>query len=163
VILSATVRGESHRLEVRHSNGGYTVLIDGRQLEVGCLETGPDSLSLLVDGKSHDVLIERRPNGYSVGLGSGNLDVALAARTQAGPSHKERAKGAFRLEAPMPGKVVRILVEPGQAVVASQSLVVIEAMKMENELRAPRGGTVRLVHVREGQAVEAGAPLVAVD
>jgi biotin carboxyl carrier protein len=63
----------------------------------------------------------------------------------------------------MPGKMVRILVESGQAVQADQGLVVMEAMKMENELRSPRAGRVREVHVREGQAVETGALLVVVD
>jgi biotin carboxyl carrier protein len=63
----------------------------------------------------------------------------------------------------MPGKIVRLLVEAGQQVQAEQGLVVVEAMKMENELRAPRAGCVREVGVREGQAVEMGAVLVVVE
>ncbi len=62
----------------------------------------------------------------------------------------------------MPGKIVRVLVRPGDAVVAKQGLVVVEAMKMENELRAARAGRVREVAVTEGQSVEAGALLVVV-
>jgi len=162
VIFSATVQGQSHHLEVRRTNGGYTVLIDGRAKKVDWLDVGGESSSVLVDGQSHDVQIERRPFGYCVVLRSGVFDVALAEAEWTGPSHHASAEGAFNLTAPMPGKVIRLLVEAGQAVVASQGLVVIEAMKMENELRAPRAGTVREVHVREGQAVEAGALLVAV-
>jgi biotin carboxyl carrier protein len=63
----------------------------------------------------------------------------------------------------MPGKVVRVLVERGQAVTAAQGLVVVEAMKMENELKAPRAGTIFEVHVREGQAVEGGALLIVLE
>jgi biotin carboxyl carrier protein len=64
------------------------------------------------------------------------------------------------IAAPMPGRIVRVLVQPGEAVRAGQGLIVVEAMKMENELRAPRGGTVAEVRVREGASVEADAVLV---
>ncbi len=70
--------------------------------------------------------------------------------------------GPQRLTAPMPGKVVRVLVKPGDAVAARQPVVVVEAMKMENELRAGREGTVADVHAREGSSVEAGALLVVI-
>jgi biotin carboxyl carrier protein len=72
------------------------------------------------------------------------------------------AGGPSRLVAPMPGKVVRVLVQPGDAVTARQPLIVVEAMKMENELRAGRDGTVAEVHAREGQSIDAGALLVIV-
>ena len=62
----------------------------------------------------------------------------------------------------MPGKIVRVFVRPGDTVTARQPLVVVEAMKMENELRANRDGTVAEVHVREGLSVEAGAPLIVI-
>jgi biotin carboxyl carrier protein len=71
--------------------------------------------------------------------------------------------GASRLTAPMPGKVVRVLVAPGDEVEARQTLVVVEAMKMENELTAPRAGTVTEVPVAEGMSIEAGRLLVAID
>ena len=73
------------------------------------------------------------------------------AHTSAGPQ---------RVVAPMPGKIVRVLVQTGDAVMARQPLVVVEAMKMENELRAGRGGTVAEIHAQEGQSVEAGALLM---
>ena len=68
--------------------------------------------------------------------------------------------GPARVQAPMPGKLVRVLVSAGQDVGAGQGLVVMEAMKMENEIRAPRAGRVKEAPVREGQAVETGALLV---
>ena len=72
------------------------------------------------------------------------------------------AEGTFLLRAPMPGKVVKVLVKPGDAVEAGAGLVIIEAMKMENELRAPRAGTVSAVHVAEGTTVEGKAELLTV-
>ena len=72
------------------------------------------------------------------------------------------AAGPQRIGAPMPGKIVRVLVRRGDLVVARQPLVVVEAMKMENELRAARDGTVSEIHVAEGQSVDAGALLVVV-
>jgi biotin carboxyl carrier protein len=72
------------------------------------------------------------------------------------------ASGPQRVTAPMPGKVVRVLVKPGDAVAARQPVVVVEAMKMENELRAGREGTVSDVQVREGMSVDAGALLLVI-
>jgi pyruvate carboxylase subunit B len=77
-----------------------------------------------------------------------------------GPS---TASGSHDIVAPMPGRVVKVLVAPGDTVAAHQGLVVVEAMKMENELRAARAGTVAAVHVAEGVSVEAGTVLVVVE
>jgi pyruvate carboxylase subunit B len=74
----------------------------------------------------------------------------------------EAPSGGGTVVAPMPGMVVRVEVAPGQRVEAGTGLVVVEAMKMENELRAGRAGVVEAVHVAVGQAVEKGAPLVTV-
>ena len=70
--------------------------------------------------------------------------------------------GPLRIVAPMPGKVVRVLVKAGDAVLARQPVVVVEAMKMENELRADRDGMVAEIHVREGMSVDAGARLIVI-
>jgi biotin carboxyl carrier protein len=74
----------------------------------------------------------------------------------------DRGSGPQKLTAPMPGKIVRVMVKPGDTVEARQPLVVVEAMKMENELRAGRGGVVAEVHAGEGQSVDAGALLVTI-
>ena len=71
--------------------------------------------------------------------------------------------GVQRVSAPMPGRVIRVLVKPGDAVTAGQGLVVVEAMKMENELVSPKSGTVQDVTVAEGQSIEAGRLLVIVE
>jgi biotin carboxyl carrier protein len=101
-----------------------------------------------------------------VHLASGDLAVGVADRRR-GRDRARAAAGAAdgpaRLLAPMAGRVVRVLVAAGQAVRAGQGVVVVEAMKMENELRAPRGGVIADVPVREGASVDAGAVLVVIE
>jgi biotin carboxyl carrier protein len=160
--FDATAEGRTMRVEVQGRDGRYSVLIDGTPLEVDVAGTGPHFASLLIGGQSHEVGIEKRPGGYAVSFPGDTVAVDLvdAARGAAGPA--KAAHGPVRLAAPMPGRVVRVLVEEGGSVEAGQGLVVVEAMKMENELRAPRAGRVHQVAVREGQAVETGALLVVV-
>jgi biotin carboxyl carrier protein len=164
MILDAAVDGRTIRVEVRGGDGRYTVRLDGRELEVDLQETGRDFVSLLIGNRSYEVGLQRRPGGYTVVFDDDVLAVNLAdAARGAGPAAARASGGPARVSAPMPGKLVRVLVEAGQEVKAGQGLVVMEAMKMENELRAPRDGRVREVPAREGQAVEAGALLVVVE
>ena len=103
-------------------------------------------------------------NGLTrVHLGDVVVDAVINGRRAAGDASGDAAGGASRLVAPMPGKVVRVLVAPGDQVEARQPLVVVEAMKMENELAAPRAGTVTEVPVTEGMSVEAGRLLAALE
>jgi biotin carboxyl carrier protein len=163
LILDAAVDGQAHHVEVTGGKGRYTVTIDGRPREVDWREAGGPFVSLLVGGGSHHVALEPRPGGYRVLVESHDFavdvldatrDTAIAGRGPAGPA---------RLVAPMPGRIVRVLAEPGQEVEAGQGLVVMEAMKMENELHSPRAGRVAEVHAREWQTVETGALLVVVE
>jgi biotin carboxyl carrier protein len=169
VIYDAAVDGRTLRVEVRRSRtarGGevYVVLLDGRSLEVDVRAAGRGYLSLLVDGRSVEAAVQRQDAGFAVAVGDAILEVALteAVRGLAGAPRKAAA-GPSRVSAPMPGRLVRVLVAAGEDVAAGQGLVVMEAMKMENEIRAPRAGRVREVPVQERQAVETGALLVLLD
>jgi biotin carboxyl carrier protein len=160
--FDATVDGRTLRVEVRGKDGRYTVSLDGAPFEVELAPRGPHLASLLVGGESHEVGLEARPGGFAVLLPGETVVVDLAPAARGGSAPVHRAQGPARLAAPMPGRVVRVLCEVGADVAAGQGLVVIEAMKMENEIRAPRAGRVQEVAVREGQAVEAGALLAVV-
>ena len=165
MIFDAAVDGRSIRVEVRGQDGRYQVSLDGRILEVDCQQTGSHFLSLLIDGRSYEVGLEKRSTGYTVVLEDDVLFVELVAnatRTMGG-APRGAAGGPARVAAPMPGKLVKVLVEPGQEVASGQGLVVVEAMKMENELRSPRAGRVRELPMREGQTVETGAILAVVE
>ena len=160
--VEASVEGKAIRVEVRRTRNGYTVSLDGRTLEVDLVHTGDHFASLIVDGRSHDVGLETVAGGYRVHLREDALSVLLADPLREGAARPDRSTGPTRLTAPMPGRVVRVLAEKGREVEPGQGLVVIEAMKMENELKAPRRGCVDEVAVREGQTVEAGALLLVV-
>jgi biotin carboxyl carrier protein len=163
VILDAAVDGQAHRVEVTGGKGRYTVAIDGRPLEVDWREAGGPFVSLLVGGRSHHVALETRPGGYRVLVESHDFAVEVLETTRDAAFAHRGPAGRARLVAPMPGRIVRVLAEPGQEVEAGQGLVVMEAMKMENELRAPRAGRVAEVHVSERQTVETGSLLVVVE
>ena len=164
MILDAAVDGRAHRVEVTGGKGRYTVTIDGRAREVDWRRVGGPFVSLLVDGRSHDVGLEPRPGGYRVLWGSHDFAVDLLEPSRVDAVAPRRAPaGPVRLLAPMPGRIVRVLAEPGQEVEAGQGLVVMEAMKMENELLSPRAGRVVEVHARELQTVETGSLLVVVE
>ena len=164
MIFDATVDGRAARVEVRLLGGAYTVLVDGRPLEIRVHPTARHFDTLIVDGRSFDAGILRQGDSYRVALRDGAYDVTLVeAARGAGAPHRKAAAGPAKVAAPMPGKIVRLVAAGGQAVKAGECLLVMEAMKMENEIRAPRDGVVKDVLVREGQAVESGALLILVE
>jgi biotin carboxyl carrier protein len=164
VILEATADGRTVRVEVTGGPGCYQVTVDGRALTIDHRRVGPHDRSLLVDGRSYDVTLAYREDRYAVALAGRAFEVLLgdAAAGDVGVV-RARATGPVRLLAPMPGKLVRLLVAADQEVAAGQGLLVMEAMKMENELKAPRAGRVREIHVAERQAVETGALLLVLE
>jgi biotin carboxyl carrier protein len=162
MIFDATVGERTVRVEVRAGDGGYTLLLDGSPIRVDVATAGGPFASLLVEGASHEVGVEKRPEGYVVHVPGDAVAVRLQEAARGAAPAAPRGDGPARLTAPMPGRVVRVLEAPGAEVAAGQGLVVIEAMKMENELKAPRAGRVQEVAVQEGQAVEAGALLAVV-
>jgi biotin carboxyl carrier protein len=161
VLFEARVDGRAVRVEVKPRGDGFSVTLDGRALSVDAVVLGRMT-SLLVDGHSHDVAVEPEAAGLRVHFNGQSVLVELADAARDAGAPSRRASGAARLVAPMPGRVVRVLVAEGAVVEAGQGLVVVEAMKMENELRAPRAGRVEQVAVREGQAVETGALLLVI-
>jgi biotin carboxyl carrier protein len=164
MLFDATVDGRTLRVEVRGRDGRYVVTLDGRALEVDHQETGPHFASLIIGGRSYEAGLEKRPDGYNVVLAEDVLYVEIRGASQGAADAPRKAEtGPARILAPMPGRLVRVLVQPGQQVQAGEGLVVMEAMKMENELRSPRAGRVAELPVREGQAVETGALLVVVE
>jgi len=160
--FAATVADRRFRVDVRARSGGYVVTLDEQTLELDIVDVGGHCASLLVDGRSHEVGFERGDEGLRVQLAGGSFAVTLA-----GDTHQARAaepgSGPQRITAPMPGRIVHVLVRAGELVRTGQGLIVIEAMKMENELRAPRSGQVSAIAVSQGTVVEAGALLAVID
>jgi biotin carboxyl carrier protein len=163
------VGGRTRQVAVARVGDGFAITVDGHTWQVDAARIDAHSLSLIVDSlwrKSYEVAITPGPAATqpTVRVGTTPIMVGLNdSRRWARKDDGGRAgAGPLRLVAPMPGKVVRVLVAIGQAVRARQPLVVVEAMKMENELRAGRDGTVVDIHAREGMSVDAGALLVVI-
>ena len=159
MLFDATVSGRTERVEVREKDGRYRVTIGDRTLELDVLKAGESERSILIDGASYDLAVERGTDGVGVILRGDRFDVELKDAVKGVAAGRSAPAGPLRLTAPMPGKIVKVLVSPGDSVEAGRGLVVMEAMKMENELKATRGGTVQEIKVKEGQAVETGALL----
>ena len=164
------INGRRRRVDVSGSGDLLTVTVDGQVFQVDARRVGAHGLSLVIEGedggrRSVDTTVtpERR-GGYAVALDGQTVSVVPVSRFgRRGGDAASGGGGPQQVTAPMPGKVVRVLVSPGDAVVPKQGLVVVEAMKMENELKATRAGTVKAVCAVEGQSVEAGALLVTVE
>lgn len=150
--------------------------LDGRLHIVDARRVNDSTVSMLVqlDGaaapsRSIDAAFATQPvaGDFDVHLGGRTIPVQIRPAGSFGRQKKAgdgaAGSGPQRLTSPMPGKIVRVLVKPGDEVKARQGLVVVEAMKMENELRAARDGRVREVSVAEGQSVDAGTVLLIVE
>jgi biotin carboxyl carrier protein len=160
------VGGRVRQITVVRSGAGFAVTVDGKTIQVDAARIDAQTLSLILDGgASRDAVIAPdTATGQAIVRVNGTpVPVAVAERRRGRrPDAAGGAAGPQRLTAPMPGKIVRVLVDPGDVVAARQPLVVVEAMKMENELRAVRAGKVAEMHAREGQSVDAGALLVVI-
>jgi biotin carboxyl carrier protein len=148
------------------AEGRFAVTVNGRRREVDALAMSHGAVGLLIDGESFSVELEDR--GDEVGVLVRNqvtlIDVAdeRRLRLRAGAA-QFKVEGKQTVCAPMPGKLVKVLVKVGEEVKEGQGLVVVEAMKMENELKSPKAGKVVELLVKEGSAVENDARLVVVE
>ena len=148
------------------SPGRFRVTIDGTTHEVDGRAIRPGTWSIVVGGRSFLVDLDRRRGGIaaSVGASEATLQVedALHRRLAAAAQPRDKARGET-IRAPIAGKVVKVLVAVGDAVTAGTPVIVLEAMKMENELVAERGGTVKSIGKSAGQAVETGDVLIEIE
>ena len=138
---------------------GDVLLVDGEQVEIDLERSGdPELYSMLYNGRSYELLVQDERYRYGVTLRGDRYDVLVEderqRRLNAGRGLPTLPDGDLAVLAPIPGLVVKILVEVGDAIVEGQALVILEAMKMENEIRARRGGTVSKIQVQAGQRVE---------
>jgi biotin carboxyl carrier protein len=176
MIFEVAVGERVRTVSVVRKGGVLHVDLDGHVHVVDARRVSDAVVSLLVqngDGRGPTQSVDA---AFATQQAAGDFDVHLAGRSiavqvrPAGAFGRQKKAGAGvattgpqRVTSPMPGKVVKVLVKAGDAVQARQGLVVVEAMKMENELRASREGRVREIAVTEGQSVDAGAVLMIVD
>lgn len=151
------------RFEIEIDKDG-SLLVNGEPRVVDFLALDTALFSVIMDNRSYEAVIEEREGSYEVLLG-GNLytgrvldERALLLATRRGGLDID--SGEISIVAPMPGLIIAVPVEEGQAVQAGQTLVILESMKMQNELRAPRDGVVQRISVEPGQSVEQNKTLI---
>ncbi len=157
--------GKTYRLELVPKAGGWECKLDGREISVQAEQISEGTLALLVGGKSFEVRQQRTAAGAEMFIRGTRYQVSVEdPRSWRGRrSLGQSEAGTQRLTASMPGKVVRVLAREGDTVSAGQGIAVVEAMKMQNEIRSPRAGTLKKLLAHEGMKVNAGELLAIVE
>jgi biotin carboxyl carrier protein len=162
----AELEQQTHRIEIHVAgDSASTVEIDGIPRAVDSRRIGPTTYSLLIDGRSVVADVSADGDDYTVSIAGEIFRLRLVdeRRRQVVLGEPEEERGRREIRALMPGKIVDILIQVGDVVVRDQGVLVIEAMKMENEVKSPAAGEVKEVLVQPGQAVEANQVLVVIE
>jgi biotin carboxyl carrier protein len=164
MLYEITINGKNYRLDLNRADGRWSCRLDDRDFEIDAVLIRPDVLSLRIGDFAYEVKSERVTNNLHLWVGSRGFAVevrdprSLRGRTRAGDDH-----GPRKITAPMPGKVVRLLIRQGDEVELGRGVAVVEAMKMQNEIKSPKKGTIQRILVSEGAAVNAGDVLAIVE
>ncbi len=166
VHLAPSSNGKHRVIELERDASGWRVTLDGRPVAVDAVEIAPNALSILLEGQSFEINVTPSSDGklkLQTRAQEFTAEV-IDPRAWSGRRHGNvEAEGRQQIVAPMPGKIVRVLVQAGDHVEAGQGLLVVEAMKMQNEIRSPKSGTVERILAKEGQPVNAGEVLAWID
>ncbi len=152
------IGGRARRVEFERRESSFHLSVDGREVEVDALEVAPGTYSILLGGQSFEATVQPTGNALRVHCGTEVFPIQVFDPRA---WHRKRGsvietEGRQQITAPMPGKIVQLLVKAGDRVDAGQGLMVVEAMKMQNEIRTPKTGVVERLLVSAGQAVNAG-------
>jgi biotin carboxyl carrier protein len=167
MIYEVTINDQTHRVELTRTGATWHCRLDGRDFPLDAVFVGEGVLSLLVDGKSYEVKQESTGAENNIVVGRSGARFRATVRDPRSLRSRRQGEdsghGIKKISAPMPGKVVRILAGLGTEVESGQAVLVIEAMKMQNELKSPKRGKVKKISVGEGAAVEAGQVLAEIE
>ena len=160
------IAGKPSTVELEREGAQWKVALDGQPVAADAVELSPGVFSILLDGVSHEVRVSPAPDG-SLRILSGIEEFTaeiVDQRSWRGRHHGAlEAAGRQSVVAPMPGKIVRVLRKAGEKVEAGEGILVVEAMKMQNEIRSPKSGVVERMLVEEGRAVNSGEILAWVE
>ena len=165
MVYEVIVGGKLHRLELEKAAGGWECRLDGQPAHIDAVITRRDVLSLLVDGRAYEIKREQTATDLHMWVGSTRFAVELRDPRSLRSRNKTAGdeKGPRKILAPMPGRVVRLLVAENSDVEAGQGIVVVEAMKMQNEIKSPKKGIVKQMLATPGAAVNPGDVLAIVE
>lgn len=165
--LNARVGEKDYSIEIERKGEDLVATIDGRRLEMEVSEPEPGVFLLKKDGHVFEAFVSPKgPGGTSKVIVKGsefNIDVFDPRRLAARRSSDPDAGGVAEIRTAMPGKVVRVLVGEGDSVKKGDGVVIVEAMKMQNEMKSPKSGTVKMINVQEGSTVGSGDVLVTIE
>lgn len=164
MLYDVFIDGKNYRLELDRTEGRWSCRLDGHAVDVDAVLARPEVLSLRIGDQAYEIKSEHVANDWHVWVGSARF--ACEVRDPRALRSRARAaddRGPRKLTAPMPGKVVRVLLREGDAVEAGAGVLVVEAMKMQNEIKSPKKGTIQKMLAAEGVAVNAGDVLAIVE
>jgi len=164
--LQAELNNEKHDVEIRRDGDKVFATIDGRSYELEASEPEPNVFLLKHEAKIYEVYVSPEATGTShVRIGDNEFDITVhdLKRLRGSGSGHEHGEGLAEIKTAMPGKVVRVLVEPGAGVKKGDGVIVVEAMKMQNEMKSPKDGVVKEIRSSEGSTVNAGDVLAIVE
>jgi biotin carboxyl carrier protein len=166
--LIVEIDGDKRELEVQREGSHIVAKVDGRPYEIEAHSSPDGAYLLLCEGRVYECRVSQqgaRREAFHVTVGSRDFQAILTdpKRLRAGQSAGVKTDGTAQILAPMPGKVVRVMVEVGADVEEGTGLVVVEAMKMQNEMKSPKSGKVTTINVTTGATVNAGDVLAVVE
>ena len=164
MLYDVTIDGKKYGLDLNRADGRWSCRLDGREIEVDAILARPDVLSLRIGNLAYEIKSERVANDLHLWVGSTRFAAEVRdPRSLRGRAQAADDRGPKKIVAPMPGKVVRLLVKEGDEVELGAGVAVVEAMKMQNEIKSPKKGTVQKIMATEGAAVNAGDVLAIVE
>jgi biotin carboxyl carrier protein len=164
MIFDISVNGRDHRVELEQQDiGNWLCTVDGDQIAVNASATASGVLSLLIAGQSYEVVLNAAQQQIIVGRDRYAVEVRDPRSWRSRRARTGAGEGPKKIIAPMPGKVVRVIAPENSEVEQGGGVVVIEAMKMQNELKSPKNGRVAKLLAVEGAAVNAGDVLAVIE
>lgn len=166
VHLDSVTGKTRHVVDFQKDGASYKVLLDGQPVDANVILAAPNAVSVILNGAAFEIHIAPSLDGtYKLQTGPHEFqaDIRDPRAWRGRKQDALEAEGRQQIIAPMPGKVIRLLVKVGDEVEAGQGLVVVEAMKMQNEIRSPKKGKVERLQAKEGQPVNAGDVLAWVE
>ncbi len=166
--LIAQQAGSDHELSLDRAESSVSASVDGRTYELQVRELGNGEYLLFNGTNAFRCRIDSKPNSrnfFEVVLRGYSYDVSIIdpKRLRSGDTSGVQDHGTAKIVSPMPGKLVRILAKPGAEVAAGDGIVVVEAMKMQNELKSPKTGVVSVINAEVGATVNAGDVLAVIE
>lgn len=166
--LQAELNNENHEIEIKRDGEKVFARVDDREYELEASEVEPNVFLLKNDNKIYEVFVSPKSEQnapFSVKINNQDLEIKLIdpKRLRGAGASGGAADGIVEIKTAMPGKVVRVLAEAGTEINAGEGVIIVEAMKMQNEMKSPKDGMIKEIRFKEGATVNAGDVLAIIE